>query len=155
MGNIDFKIDGLEEIKKMLSELPNDVNEMILQDLMLKAGGIVKKEIIAAVPEGNSTKRSKASLKNKVAVVKSSTGGAQVGFKRSGFYARFLEFGTKVRKTLGRGKYKAGANRGTMEKRSFIQKAHETAAPKAVAFFSDNFAKLINQAIKKQLKRIR
>ncbi len=155
MANIDYELKGLPEIQKLLAQLPADINKSILTDVMLKTGGIVKKEIVGRIPEGNNNKRSGNKLTTKVKVVKSETGGALIGFKKSGFYARFLEFGTKVRKTLGRGRYKAGANRGSMTSKPFLQSAHESATPKAVSFFSENFAKLINNAIKKQIKKVK
>jgi HK97 gp10 family phage protein len=154
-GNIDFKIQGLTEVQKMLDQLPDDVNQNITQDLMMKAGGIVKKEIQNSAPEGNNTKRNKNKLASKVAIVKTDNGGVTIGFKKSGFYAKFIEFGTSVRTTKGLGKYRAGANRGTMNAKPFVQRAHEAAAPKAVDFFSNNFAKLVNNSIKKQLKNIK
>src|SRR5205807_2309849 len=98
---------------------------------------IVKKELSAAAPEGNNDKKSNAKLSSKTTIKKSDTGGALVGFKKSAFYVKFIEMGTAVRKT------KSGANRGTMPRQPFIEKAYESAAPKAIDYMSTNLLKII------------
>src|ERR1043165_7381796 len=99
MGDVELNIEGLDEVKKMLEQLPDDVNDKILTELAMKGAQIVKKELSEAAPEGINDKKAKAKLSQKVTIKKSDSGGALVGFKKSAFYVKFIERGTAVRKT--------------------------------------------------------
>jgi HK97 gp10 family phage protein len=153
---IKFKIIGLEEVKKALRELPRSINERIQLDVNRKAGLIVKKEMQETAPEGNNTKKSRNKASQNILIKRSkSKSGIFVGISRAIFYMAFRELGTKVRSLLGRGKYRKGTNRGRMTPKKWIEPAHRSALPKVVDFMNKNYLKIINNSLKKQLRRFK
>lgn len=155
-NSISFQIEGIEAIKKMLSDLPKSVSEKVQSDLHRQGAKIVADELKAAAPEGDNSKKSKNKVVNNILVKRGAGSSWAIGFsKRAGYIARFNEYGTKVRATTGKGKYKAGANRGTMQRRPFVRQAHERAYPKAVDFMVKNYAKIVNRSVKSQANRLK
>lgn len=154
--DIKFKLHGVNEIKKALDQLGKDINDRVTYDLNKAASRIAVAEMKQAVPDSNSTKTAADKVENNIVIKKSkSKTGTLVGFTNRVFYVMFQEFGTKVRKTKGRGKYKQGVNRGRMPRNPWVQKAHQTAFPKVVEFFQTNYAKIVNRSLKSQLRKIR
>jgi HK97 gp10 family phage protein len=148
-----LKVDGLEELKKMLATLPDDVNAKIQADINRAGANIVKKELQAAAPEGDSTKKSGQAIAENVIIKKNGKASFLIGFSKRVWYVKLLELGTKVRQTLGGGKYKEGANRGKIDRKPFIEQAHYHAAKKVTETISEKYLSIINRSIKKQLKK--
>ena len=149
MDDIRIDINGLDDINRMLNTLPNEVSAKIQQELAMKAANIVKADLInaAASVEGNNDKPSSDKLSSNVKVQRNEKGAA-IGFTKKVWYVKLIEKGTAVREK------KSGASTGSMPKRPFIGKVHEDAAPKVFDFLQKNYLKIINNAIKKQLKKV-
>lgn len=157
MAKSTVRIEGLKEAKKLLDALPKSANDKVLYDLHRSAANIVKKEIISNAPEGDNDSKSGNKIAANVVIKKNakSRNAVSVGFLKRSFYVRFLEFGTRVRKLLGRGKYPQGTNRGTMTRRPFIARSHESAFPKVIKYFETNFLKVVNRSLRRQVKRLK
>lgn len=155
-SDIKFEIEGLEEVKKMLRTLPQQVNDKIIYDINRQAANIVKKELEDSAPDSNTSKKSKNKIANSIVIAKQrgSKSGVNIGFKKRVWYVTLMERGTKVRTLKGKGKYKKGTNRGKITRKPFVSQAHQRAFPKAVQYFTDNFLKIVNRSIKKQLRRV-
>jgi HK97 gp10 family phage protein len=150
-----FSIEGIEEVKKMLEGIPKEITDKIQFDLNRAAAKIVEAELKASVPDGVSDKASADKAENNTMIARSNTkSGVYVGFSKRAWYVKLIERGTKVRQTLGKGKYIKGANRGSIERKPFIEAAYLRAAPVAVEYLSTNYLKLVEKAIKKQSIRI-
>jgi HK97 gp10 family phage protein len=154
-----FKLDlkGIDAVTKILKTLPQDLRDNVLYDINRAAAKIVKEKLTLAAPDDANETNSKNKIENNVAITKGrgSRTLVQTGIKKRAFHARFLEFGTRVRKTKGKGKYKRPANRGAVTPRPFIRRAHERATPKVLKYVSSNYLKVINRSIKRFAKRYR
>lgn len=156
-GNIKFSIEGIAQAKKILDMLPKVANDKIIYDINRAGANIVKKELQANAPDGDNDSKSSDKIQANIVVQKNREhrNAVSIGFAKKVFYVRFIEFGTKIRETLGRGRYKKGANRGAVQAKPFIKQSHETAAPKVIDFFQTNFLKLVNKSLKRQIKRLK
>jgi HK97 gp10 family phage protein len=153
---IKFEIKGIEEANKMLSQLPKSISNRVLYDINKNAAKIVKKELEESAPDSNSDKKSKNKIASNVIIKKSETGtGVNVGFAKKTFWVLFQEFGTVVRSLSGKGKYKKGTNRGKIERKPFVQVAHNRVYPRVVDFFVNNYLKIVNQSLKRQSRKLR
>jgi HK97 gp10 family phage protein len=155
MQDFNFKIEGIEEINKILDTLPKAINDKIQADLNKQAANIVKKELQALSPEGNNDKKHKSKISANVVVKKSINNSFLIGFTKKVWYVKLLEMGTIVRKTLGKGRYRSGANRGVLIRKPFIESAHHTAAQKAVEFLRTNYLKIVDRSIRKLAKQFK
>ncbi|HYG03020.1 MAG TPA: hypothetical protein VD927_11290 [Chryseosolibacter sp.] len=145
-----LELDGLDAVLKMLSELPNDLNEKIQYDINRQAANIAKEQLIADSP---SQEIAENVMISKTPRTKT---GVSIGYKRKVFHVKFLEKGTRVRSTKGNSKYyKNKANRGSIARKPFIIQSHQKAAPNIIKFVSTNFLRLINKSLKKHTKRLR
>jgi HK97 gp10 family phage protein len=157
MQDIKFKIQGLEQVKSMLRTLPQEINAKLMRDLHRSAARVVKTEIASSVPESNSDKRSADKMVNNVGIenAKDSKTGVNVGFKRRVWYSMLIERGTRLRTTKGKGRYKKKAVRGRIKPHPFLSRAHQSAVPKAVEYLANNYLRIINRSIKKQLRGLK
>jgi HK97 gp10 family phage protein len=149
--DIKFNIQGIDEVNKILSQLPKSVNERVQLDLHKQAAKVVKEEIANRAPDGNNNKSSSAKIENNILIVKApeSKSSVWVALSKNVFYAKFIERGVNyVRKT------KTGKETGSLPRRPFIEPAHLAAFPKVVQYLSDNYLKLVNKAVKKQARKI-
>lgn len=151
----DFKIEGLDEVKKMLASLPVSVNEKVQRDLNTKAAYMVKAAIEQAAPDGDNDKKNANKIANNVVVKneKGSKSNKLIGFTKRAWYVKLIEYGTAVRSLLGKGKYKSG-NRGSVTPNPFVLKTHNAVAPKVVEYLKTNYVKLVSNSIKRQSKAI-
>jgi HK97 gp10 family phage protein len=149
--DIKFEIKGLEEVNKILSSLPQAVNDRVQFDLHKAAAKIVKEEIAMRAPDGNNNRPSSDKIENNIIIKKApqTKSSVWVGLSKKVFYARFIERGVNyIRKT------KNDKSTGSMPRKAFIEPAHLAAFPKVVKFLADNYLKLINKSIKRQSKKI-
>lgn len=140
-----FKLEiiGLEETIQMLDSLPKLLNNKIQLDISRRAGNIAKKVIQSHTP----SKRAKKAVK--VTRSKQFKYGVSVGYTtKGGHLARWIEKGTKDRKT------KKGVSRGRMPAKPFIVSAHKDAADKVMRFMEGQYLKLLDNAIRKQVRAI-
>lgn len=151
--DFDINIQGLTEVQSLLKGLPDDVTDKIQLDINKKGAQFVVKEMQKNAPSGNNDKKAKSKIENNIVSVKGEDPtSVWVGIKKKIFYAGFLSEGTKERTVKGRGKYPKGTNRGKIAASNWIEKSHADGAANAVEFLQQNYLKLINQSVKKQLK---
>lgn len=152
--DFDIQIDGLKEVQALFRNLPKEISDRVTLDLNMRAARIVAQGLADDAPDGNNTKKHKQKIAANTTVTKGKAPlSAWAGFKRKVFYVLFTNLGTKTRRLLGRGKYKKG-NRGAITGTHWVERSHERSAEKAVRYLQDNYLKIINQSIKKQLKRV-
>lgn len=154
--DFSYAIEGLDVVQKMLKTLPQTVQDKTLYNVFRSAANIVKQEIEQAAPDGDNSKKSKNKIANNIIVKKDkrSSTGVLIGFHKRAFAARFFIKGTKVRQTKGKGKYKAGANRGEMQRNDFLTPAHTRATPKVIEYVSKNYLSIVNRSLKAQARRL-
>ncbi|MBS1949850.1 MAG: hypothetical protein OJF59_002520 [Cytophagales bacterium] len=153
--DISLNLQGVDEVITALDQLGKDLELKIIQDVIMKSALIAKKDLEQSAPDGNDNKPNADKLRNSVRAVKNDKAGASVGFSpRAAYIARFNEFGTKVREVGKKkdGKYKSG-NRGSMPRHPFILDSHNRSIPKIIDFLNDNFLKLINNSLKKNMRK--
>jgi len=155
MTDFNFNIKGIEEVNNILKTLPNSINERIQSDINRKGASIVKAELKESAPEGDNNKKQKEKIGDNVIIKKSSSTGFFIGFTKKVWYVKLLEMGTVVRQTLGKGKYAAGANRGLIIRKPFIEKAHNETASKVVDYITTNYLKIVNRSLKRLTKKFR
>ncbi len=149
---VRFTIQNGDRVQRALSRIGEDFNAKVLYDVHRAAANVVKKELEKVTPEANNDKKSRNKLSRNVMVSRSTVSrtGAFLGFSKRGFYAVFLERGTKPRTTSGNsGKYKKKANRGSMSPKPFVQITYRASLPTVVNYISSNYAKIVNRSLKK------
>lgn len=141
-----IKIEGIEEVYKILDELPDSVQGEVFKKIAREIG---VKEVIPAVK--NSLPYSQETESNmKVESEGKDSNAVLIAPTYKAFYLRFMERGTNVRKT------NKGYNRGAITyPRPFLQRAYEDSLEAVIKYMSeklsDSMAKFINKA-KKKLK---
>jgi HK97 gp10 family phage protein len=147
---VRFTIKNGDRVQRAIQNFGKVFNDKVLLDVHKAAGRIVKKQLESAVPEGNNSKASKSKLARNVVSVRSKTSktGVWVGFSKRGYYALFLEKGTKQRTTSGNSKrYKKPANRGRINSRPFVRKTYRNSIPSVVDYISKNYVKIVHRAV--------
>jgi HK97 gp10 family phage protein len=155
---LKLNLVGIDAVQKILKTLPQDMRDNILYDINRAGAKIVQKEIIALSPDDPEETDPTNKIENNVVVTKGkgSRTLVQTGIRKRAFHSRFLEFGTRVRRTSGKkGRYKKQANRGKITPRPFIRRAHDQAVPKTLKYVSSNYLRIINRSLEKYAKRYR
>lgn len=153
--DIDFKIEGIAQVDKMLKDLPLALNQSIMRDVNKAAAKIAKAQLEEDTPVGDNDKKQSDKAESNVTIVndkKSKTGGVLLGFKKRSWYILLQEIGTKVRQLTGKGKYKSG-NRGKIERKPFILESHQKAFPAVIEFMQKNYLKIVNKSLKKNARK--
>lgn len=130
--SVKVSVTGLNEIDTLLKKLPDNVKHSVLSSAHANAAKPLVTKMQLLAPEGPT-----GNLVDSVGVVKmnikraNAVGEVRVGPRRKGRYKGYaghlVEFGTKQRYTRGRGKYRAGASRGIMPKKPFVEPSfHQT-----------------------------
>jgi HK97 gp10 family phage protein len=169
-----FEIEGLKDIQKALDKLPTKIKGKVLRRANRMQANKVKKAVKAAAPE--NTKSSKISFKRvksgknkgkrrvvkhsikaniKTASDRSNLSGVLVGIDKIAFQARFIEYGTKNRKTKGKGKYRAGAGRGSVKAKPFFMPTVDRMIPKIIKELNTSYGDIISESLRKQSKLIK
>lgn len=154
--NID--VLGFNELNDFLKTLPKTVTHKILQATHAKAAKpLINAEKLLAPKEEGDLRESigvkKASIKRA-----NSIGEVKVGplWKKGGRVAHLIEFGTKQRKTKGRGKYKvyrAGANRGRVIARPFVEPAFNRTKDSIYGTILSDLRKSVKSTASRYLKK--
>jgi HK97 gp10 family phage protein len=152
---ISVEILGLEEIKKALAAIPKELTDKVLLEINKNVAKIAQQELQGAAPAGDNTKKAANKIENNVIIArgKSSKNSVVVSIGRRAFHARYYEKGTGARATKGRGKYRKGANRGSMGKRPFIAPSYVKSYPKMIEYFSANVGKILSRTLTRLQKR--
>jgi len=158
---LNLNITGIKEIDDCLKQMPIKLTDKVLQNAGAKAAKpLVTREQLSA-PEGPT-----GNLVDSIGVVKGSfnqigrgqreVGVVTVGPRRrgryKGFHAHFVEYGTKRRETKGKGKYKAGADRGVMPKKPFVEPAFNATKGQILNLYKQEVAKSLYSTMKRTLK---
>lgn len=168
-----FELRGAEEITKALEQLTADQQIRLFAAANLRAARIPKQEILARTPRfsgirekthpgrnfGPLVKTIKASKisrsRNKTLVV--------AGIGSDGFYARFLEFGTKdrylryrIRRSTNQ-RLKSGVRyyRGKVDanRHAFIEKAIDASVPRIIEEASQVYGESITRTLDRWIKK--
>ena len=145
MESKDFKIEGLSEVMVALKELPEKLQNQFIKSFLRKAG---KRFIVEPL---KSKLHYSESLENTIKVVTANDdkNAIQAGVTGRGYKLRWVDLGTKVRKT------KKGYNRGQIIGKNQIQPAIEDGIPEIVKYTEDEFANEINKMLERKLKRLK
>ena len=142
---------GAKELIKLFDEIPASLSVDILRNINRSGARIYKDEIRSSAPVGNDHIYKAVKIENdrrdKTAIY------AGVGSK--GFMARFIEFGTAVRKTKGNGDVqKKPASRGSITPRPFVQPAIERATKPAIDNIWKDMGKVVLRTIRRAAKKV-
>ena len=136
----NIEILGVNELKKVLKELPNELGVKILQDINRSGAVEFKKSMQQKAPVGSDgiygSIKIQKDKEDKTALL--------IGPSRKAYWARFIEFGTKVRK-----------GRGRISPQAFIRPAIYSANSKATKSIFENMAKRVLGFLKRETKKTR
>lgn len=152
-------ISGIRELQDVFNALPKVFQENVLyQAHRAAAKPLIEKEKLLA-PEGPTGRTI-----DSIGVIRDkghgrNIGNVIVGPRRSKRYrgnaAHLIEFGTKPRKTNGRGKYKVAANRGVMPATPFVQPAFDATKSQVIENISTEVGKKTVAQMKRFIKTVR
>lgn len=145
MENSQFKIDGLKEVTEAMKDLPVKLQRSILKSFVRKAGN---KFIVAPL---KTTLHYEQNLENTIKVVTANDDkdAIQAGVTSKGYKLRWLDLGTKVRKT------RKGHNRGQIIGKDQIQPTIEQKIPEILDFTEKELGSEINKTIERRLKKLK
>lgn len=124
---VEMRLEGGKELERTLESLATDVRERIMREALLAAGEPIRQEAQARAPR--STGRLSADMV--VAASDRYGGSARVGPGGDGWYGRFIERGTRDRRT------RAGAGRGRLRAQPFLEPAMRAREAVARARFAE------------------
>jgi len=142
---ITLEIINDKELFKLFNELQTSVQNRIVINGFKNAAQVIKNEIKSSFISVRKNK-SKTGYKNlkdlKIEPMKSAVG-VKVGFTREGYKYRWIQWGTKERKT------KKGYNRGIIDETNFFYGAVERSMPQAQNKVSECIVKSLENTVKK------
>jgi hypothetical protein len=155
--DVGVYVSGHKEIDKVLLGLPLQPTHKLLQAAHTSA---VKKTVDAAkllAPEGPTGRLIDSIGTIKTSVAKAgSLGETLTGPRRGkykGFAAHLVEKGTKKRSLLGKGKYKAGTDRGIMPAKPFMKPAWDRTKDDVLGSIKFFLAKHLSSYMRRTIKR--
>jgi hypothetical protein len=145
MESNNFKIEGLSETMEALKELPDKLQKQFVKSFLRKTG---KKFIVDPL---KTKLHYSESLENTIKVVTANDNkdGIQAGVTGKGYRLRWVDLGTKVRKTKKR------YNRGQIIGKNQIQPLIEDQIEPIVKHTQEEFANEINRMLERRLKRLK
>ncbi len=166
MAGVKIYVTGVDQIDNVLKGMPRQLTDKVLQTANAAAAKplITRAQLMA--PEGpngyvvDSIGVVKTGF-NQVASLQRGVGAISVGPRRGGSYkgwhAHLIEFGTKGRYTLGKGRIRKVVNafRGIMKARPFMQPAFEATKNVVLASINTEIGKKLNAFMKKTIKNSR
>jgi len=146
-----IEIIGMKELEKLLNSIPDSVAVDALRNINRAGGQEYKAEMQSQAPVGSDNIHRNIRIQNdpedKTAIF--------IGVSNKAYWARFVEFGTKVRTTKGKGPIIYGkANRGQMKPEPFIAPSIEKATPRAIDSIFQKMGKRVTSYIKRYTKKI-
>jgi HK97 gp10 family phage protein len=154
--NVKVSITGVNEIDQAIKNLPLAFQHSSQQSAHVAAARPLVERMKLLAPEGPT-----GNLVDSVGIVRlnmskaTNVGEIQVGPRRGRFkgnHAHMVEYGTKLRKLRGRGKYKAGTERGVMPKHPFVQPAFAQTKGEVEKGIAVNVGKSVVRLIKRYVK---
>lgn len=154
--NVKISVTGLQEIDNCIKQLPQAFQHSVLVSAHAAAAKPLVERMKLTAPEGPT-----GNLVDSIGIVRSSLkkanviGEVKVGPRRGrykGNHAHLVEYGTKARKLRGRGKYKAGTERGVMPKHPFVKPAFAQTKGIVEKSISENLGKSVIRLMRRTLK---
>jgi HK97 gp10 family phage protein len=154
--NVKVSITGINEIDQAVKNLPLAFQHSTQQAAHVAAAKPLVERMKLLAPEGPT-----GNLVDSVGIVRmnmsraTNVGEIQVGPRRGRFkggHGHLNEFGTKPRRLRGRGKYKAGTERGVMPKHPFVQPAFSQTKGEVEKAIAVNVGKSVVRLIKRYVK---
>jgi hypothetical protein len=150
-------IIGMKELDQVFKGLPDILSHKIIQEEYTKAARpLVQAEKLSA-PEGPTGR-----LIDSIGILKSSMskateiGEIKVGPRRGrrlgGNIAHLVEYGTTNRTLKGKGKYRAGTNRGVMPAKPFVGPSFNKTKDVVISGFNERIGKRLSVFIRSTLK---
>ena len=150
-NNTDIEIFGIDQLQKVLEDLPDVLGVELLQKINQEGAKVIKDEMKARAPVGNDTIQDAVKIErgreDKTSVL--------VGVGSKAFKARWIEFGTRNRTTSGKGPVQFGsASRGSIIAKPFVAPAVEASIDKAADTIWENLGKTTLRFLNAKLKKI-
>lgn len=147
-------VTGLKEIDDVIKNLPKAVQHSVLQSAHAAAAKPLVSAMKLTAPEGPT-----GNLVDSIGIVKGNVkraneiGEIKVGPRRpKGSHGVLVEYGTKRRKLRGKGKYKAGTDRGLMPAKPFVEPAFVRTKGIVEKGIAENIGKSVIRLMKRYLK---
>jgi len=145
MNKNSFKIEGLSQVKKALSTLPQKMKGEILKQIHTKVGKEqVQKPLISSLPYSARSK--------KISVMggKENVSEVYIGPTRDAYWLRFVEHGTKDRKS------KSGATWKGISARNFIEPFVDSRVKNVIKVITNEYGSLAEESLmKSNLRRVK
>ena len=143
-----LELDGLKGVYAGLKNLDRKYKSRAMKTLLRKAANKLKEPLVSAAP---STPGGTFKNKRNISTVadKELRGAISVGYIKKAYKARWIERGTKMRKTS------SGANRGRISKKPWIDRTHRKEIPAIVKNLNDNATKIMVDILSRQSKGIK
>jgi len=142
--SIKFQLDGADEIINALNALPAKIIVSLLRSVNRTAETqYIVKNLRSSIPYSANIKRN-----IKVESDRNDKTGVIAGPSSDVFWTRFLEKGTKQRKT------KTGANRGSIIGNHTIEPIIDQNVPNIIDFINNNLGKEISKFLEKRIKKL-
>lgn len=145
--NNDFKIHGLENLTNALKELPDKLNIQFFKNFNRK---VLNQFIVKNLKQGTAYS---AKTKSEIKAISASSGGDKTamiaGATRKIFYVRFVEGGTKERKT------KKDWNRGSIAGSGKMKNIINSNIEPMMKYIREELANDINTFMERKLKRLK
>lgn len=161
--SVKISVTGIKEIDEVLKGMPLQLSDKVLQSAHAAAAKplIEKAKLIAPEgPTGNlvdSIGAVKGNF-NQVASLQREVGQVTVGPRRGGRYKGYaghlVEYGTKGRKTKGKGNKRPvrNANRGVMPKKPFMEPAFQSTKTEVESRIATEIGKKLSSFMKRTIK---
>ena len=151
MANQGMDVLGATELMKVLDDLPNDLGVKVLKDINRSGATIYRNEIKSAAPVGDDRIYKAIKIQND----RTDGTGLLVGVGSKAFWARFIEFGTTIRRTKGKGEVqKKAASRGKMNAKPFVAPAIEGSTERAIEAIFNKMGKRVFLFLKRETKKV-
>jgi hypothetical protein len=151
-----ISVSGVKEIDKVLKGLPKQLQHRVLVSAHIMAARPFVQAAKALAPQ-KSGRVKKNIGSSGVPQRKANIVGETLSGQRSrGYVGRFIEYGTKKRETLGRGrkkKYKAGANRGRVEAKPYLEPAFNQTKTMIISRINESVGKTLFSFMKRTIKK--
>jgi HK97 gp10 family phage protein len=151
---LDFKLKGMAELQRMLSELPGNIERNIVRSALRQAAMVIEADAKQRVPV--STGRLRDSIHASVRIRRgkpTATIKAGGGGKGGAWYAHLVEFGAaahvikpkKAKALIVVGKVREGVHHPGAKKTPFMRPAMDASAQAAVLAFANQVRKRLTK----------
>lgn len=165
-ANANIKIEGIEDLRKIMKKMPENFNRNVLTAVARKAAQPLLEEAKLRAPVSTLTrvewygKRRKikpGQMRNSITARKSNfnqPAGVGVGpTRKNGWWAHFVEFGTAgytVKKGKNKGRFYPG-----QPARHFMEKSYIATSNQVLYIYKENFRSILYKYLKKYKKSIK